>query len=474
MKKKTFLLTFILIFLLLGGMTTYQIYARYYSLNYEPVTYTETSSHLSNPYQGWYRIYGYTISDTAPIPTDNILAVGQGQNTPTIALIQINLRNYSHQEISAAGLEQLERLFAAWEQTDKQLIVRFLYDWNGKAKETEPDTFELVKTHMTQVADAVNSHKSCIYLLQGIFVGNCGEMNNSNYMSEEHMKELVNHLASVTDPDIFLSVRTPAHWRIVSKTFTPLEPACAFDGSVSSRLGLFNDGMLGSGNDLGTYGDKSLSLATDFKDKGTREEEISFQNSLCRFVPNGGEAVLENPYNDFEAAVTDLARMHVSYLNCDYDKAVLDKWKNASYNGDGCFQGVNGYDYIGEHLGYRYTLLSSGCSFDTWRDETATLSLTIKNSGFSVSYRKFTSLITLVNQSQESVLTLPLDSDNRFWASGESITLSVPIEIRSLPTGTYRIYYSLTDPVTDRQIQFANDLESPTHGYPLGTLTIDK
>lgn len=474
MKKKTFLLTFIPILLLLGGMTTYQIYARYYSVSYEPVTYTEVSSHLSNPYQGWYHIYGYTLSDTQPIPADNILAVGQGQNTPTIALIQVNLRNYSHQEISAAGLEQLERLFAAWEQTDKQLIVRFLYDWNGKAKETEPDTFELVKTHMTQVADAVNSHKNCIYLLQGIFVGNCGEMNNSNYMSKEQMEDLVNHLASVTDPDIFLSVRTPAHWRIVSRTFTPLEHTRAFDGSVSSRLGLFNDGMLGSGNDLGTYGDKSLSLATDFKDKGTREEEISFQNSLCQFVPNGGEAVLENPYNDFEAAVTDFSRMHVSYLNCDYDKAVLDKWKSSSYSGDGCFQGINGYDYIGEHLGYRYSFLSSGCSFDTWKDETATLSLTIKNSGFSVSYRKFNSLITLVNQSGESVLKLPLDSDNRFWTSGEGITLSVPLEIRSLPEGTYQVCCSMTDPVTNRQIQFANDLEASSHGYPLGSLTIGK
>lgn len=327
---------------------------------------------------------------------------------------------------------------------------------------------------MTQTADAVNSHKSCIYLLQGIFVGNCGEMNNSNYMSREHMEELVNHLASVTDPEIFLSVRTPAHWRTISQTYMPLENARAFDGSVSSRLGLFNDGMLGSGNDLGTYGDRSLSLAADFSDKGTREEEINFQNTLCQFVPNGGEAVLENPYNDFEAAVADLSRMHVSYLNCDYDSAVLDKWKNSVYNGDGCFKGVNGYDYIGEHLGYRYSFLSSGCSFDTWRDETATLSLTIKNSGFSVSYRNFTSIITLINEAGECVRQLPLDFDNRFLSSGDNVTLSVPIEIRSLPLGAYQICYSMTDPVTNRTIQFANNLENTAYGYSLGNLTIGK
>ncbi len=476
MKKKSTRLILILAFILLVpiGATAYHIYARYYQVSYEPEAYIEINTHLSNPYQGWYHIYGYTISDSEPIPVDNILAVGQGEDTPRIALIQVNLRNYSHQEISEAGLEQLDRLFDAWGQTDKQLLVRFLYDWDGKAKETEPDTFELVKTHMTQVSDSVNRHKNGIYLLQGIFVGNCGEMNNSNYMSKEHMEELVNHLAAITDPDIFLSVRTPAHWRIVSRKYTPLEDTQAFDGSVSSRLGLFNDGMLGSGNDLGTYGDKSLSLAEDFRDKGTREEEIAFQNTLCKYVPNGGEAVIENPYNDFEAAIADLSQMHVSYLNCDYDRAVLDKWQNNLYTGEGCFEGVNGYDYIGEHLGYRYSFLDSDCSFDTWKDENAAFSLTIENSGFSVSYRKFDSLVTLVNQSDESLTKIPLDSDNRFWTPGESVTISCPVEIRTLTPGSYQVFYSLTDPVTDRMIQFANNMNPSVHGYPVGTLTIAK
>ena len=269
-------------------------------------------------------------------------------------------------------------------------------------------------------------------------------------------------------------MRTPAHWRIVSRKYTPLEDTQAFDGSVSSRLGLFNDGMLGSGNDLGTYGDKSLSLAKDFRDKGTREEEIAFQNELCKYVPNGGEAVIDNPYNDFESAAADLSQMHVSYLNCDYDRAVLDKWRNSQYNGEGCFHGVNGYDYIGEHLGYRYSFAASDCAFDTWKDETAAFSFTIENSGFAASLRKFDSLVTLVSKSDGSIIKIPLDTDNRFWTSGGSVTLSCPIEIRALHSGTYQIFYSLTDPVTARQIQFATKGSVSTYGYLLGTLTVSK
>lgn len=45
-------------------------------------------------------------------------------------------------------------------------------------------------------------------------------------------------------------------------------------------------------------------------------------------VPNGGEVVLDNKYNDIDNAAKDLASMHVSYLNNAHDLAVINKWKN--------------------------------------------------------------------------------------------------------------------------------------------------
>lgn len=473
MKKKTcFFLLLLGVLLSAAAITGWQIYQQYCIVSYVPVTTKPCNRTLSNPYQGWYHIYGYTLSDTDELPLANIRDMKSAPDAPQLALLEINLRNYKDCPISDTGLARLDELFDTWSSTKKQLIVRFLYDWDGKAKETEPSELSMIRTHMSQIADSVNRHKDCIYLLQGIFVGNCGEMNQSNHMSKESMTALIHTLSDVIDSDIFLSVRTPAHWRIAAESFSPLSDTDAFNGTLPARLGLFNDGMLGSGNDLGTYGDTSLSFAQDFSDKGTREEELAFQDSLCQFVPNGGEVVLDNSYNDLTAAIPALSRMHVSYLNCDYDASVLDKWRNSSYRSDDCFDGVNGFDYIGQHLGYRYALISSDCSFDTWKDETATLTLAIENSGFANSLKYFRSAITLVPQNDGEPLVLSLSDDTRFWKSGSRSSISASLPVRELAAGGYLIYYSLTDPVTGQQIAFANELTAGAYGYEIGTLTV--
>ncbi len=478
MKKKRLLIipcALLLAALAAAGIAARQFYLeRYYVVSCQSAPYEDTARLLSNPYCGWYRIYGYALSDSAP-PDMEAMQKNIASDDNELVLLELNLRNYAASDISPTGLAQLESILSAWEASGKQLILRFLYDWDGKARETEPDDISVIKRHMEQAAKAVNRHKSCVYLLQGIFVGNCGEMNNSNYMAAEQMRELAAYLDSVIDKSIFLSVRTPAHYRAISQSFDPLPAEKAFSGAIEARTGLFNDGMLGSASDLGTYGETPLAEAADFNGKGTRAEEIAFQNALCQYVPNGGEAVLDNEYNDFPNAVADLREMHVSYLDCGYDLAVLEKWRGSSYGGDGCFHGGDGCSYIGAHLGYRYAFRSSDCSFDPFRDGTAAFSLTIENSGFANSYRPFSSVVTVLREDGSVCDAIPVRSDARLWKSGESVTLQVPLDVCAYKEGTYRIYYRLSDPALDgRTILFANTLSLSEYGYPIATLTVEK
>ena len=37
-----------------------------------------------------------------------------------------------------------------------------------------------------------------------------------------------------------------------------------------------------------------------------RMEELAFQEKLCSRVPNGGEVIIDNEYNDLECAIADL------------------------------------------------------------------------------------------------------------------------------------------------------------------------
>lgn len=445
----------------------------YYTISYQPGDYTISSQQLDNPYRGWYHIYGYALSDTKPINMDNIQKTIAKDNNQLV-LLEINLREYRDFEITSLGLSQLETLLLAWQDAGRQIIVRFLYDWNGKARETEPKDISIIKRHMEQTGELVNQYAKSIYLLQGIYVGNCGEMNNSDYMSKENLYALATHLHSIIDPGIYLSVRTPEHYRIVSQSSLPVAGEDAFSGEIAARTGLFNDGMLGSESDLGTYGEKPFEISEDFSGKGTRSEEIDFQNALCDYVPNGGEVVLDNEYNDLPNAVEDLKDMHVSYLDCGYDLHVLDKWRNDTYHGEDCFNGMDGYSYIGAHLGYRYAMRSSDCTFDSFHNTKATLSVTMENSGFSVGYRPFLSTVTIVRESGSICDTISVDTDNRLWKSGETATWTVPLDIRAYQAGNYRVYYRLFDPASNRNIQLANEAPIEKYGYYVGSFTVER
>ena len=474
MKKQLLKIGFILlmIFFLLGSIAFY-IFFHFVHMNYAPVSFSESARPLSNPYEGWYHIYGYTLSDDSTFSKSMVDKALKTDSSNRLVLLEINLKSYANSSISPSGLAELNAILSAWSSSDKQMIIRFLYDWDGKATQTEPKNINQILSHMNQICPILNSYASHIYLLQGIFVGNTGEMTSSAYMDETAMTKLMQTLSSLTDSSIFLSVRTPQHYRILNQTFTPLGSQKPYDGSLASRVGLFNDGMLGSANDLGTYGSGSLSNATSYLVKGNRSEEIAFQNILCQYVPNGGEVVSDNSYNDLPNAIKDLSAMHISYLDCDYDPAVLSKWKNTTYSGTDLFCGCRGFDYISRHLGYRYVLGKSSLDH-TFFSSKATFHLSIKNVGFSPCYKRLKPTLSLVNTDTHTVKCISLTTDNRTWQAGSTTAIRQSFSMKGLKKGTYHVYFSLKDSSANQMITFANTADLTTYGYCLGSLEITK
>ena len=468
MKKKIiiFFISFIL-FIIIGIKTNYF----YTELTYLPYTFSsnvpkEVRDFTQNPYNGFYNLYGYSLTDEDTSKAEIVARNITQKDNYSLCLLEINLKNFSNCAISENALTQLETIFSNCEAANKKLLLRFVYDWDGKAKETEPKNIEQIFAHMTQLSEYVNNHKNTIYIMQGIFVGNCGEMNNSNYMSKENMTALINHLNDCIDPSIYLSVRTPAHWRIINNITADQLTATLDKNKFARRLGLYNDGMLGSNIDLGTYGTASFENATLPEEKGTRQEEINFQNELCSFVPNGGECVLDNIYNDFENAISDLPQMHVSYLNSAYDANVLNKWKNSTYNGNDIFKGVNGYDYIEAHLGYRYVISNSSINLNASSQNTAAINFTIENKGFSPAYKQFKSNLKLINTITGEETVISLDFDNQTLNSNAAVSLTAAIDLKAISGGSYDIYYFMTDTTSNGNpcIIFANEgcnLEQP-------------
>ncbi|OUM70587.1 hypothetical protein PIROE2DRAFT_1106, partial [Piromyces sp. E2] len=168
-----------------------------------------------------------------------------------------------------------------------------------KTPEIEPDLTTIL-SHINQLSDIVYEYKDLIYIYQGAFVGTYGEMRGSEHLKIDELSLIIHALNELIDPSIFLSVRTPAFYRGLKDTFYANKNSYYnFDYSLfEKRMSLYNDGLFYNDDDYGTYKSKKVSdenkLDKNNYLKKYREKEVSFQNSLCLNVPNGGEAVYFN------------------------------------------------------------------------------------------------------------------------------------------------------------------------------------
>lgn len=212
MKKRAFSrILFSLLLLLFLILFAFLCICAFYHVSYTPEACTESADELSNPYIGFYSMYGYVLgNDTLsnlPDPDSN------PEETPGLVMLELNLRRFADQDLSDPALAQLDTILSSWQKHGNSMILRFLYDWDGKAKDSEPQSLDQILRHMDQTAAIVNRYTDSVFLIQGIFVGNCGEMNGSDHLSDEDCSILMQHLADVIDPSIFLSVRTPVQRR---------------------------------------------------------------------------------------------------------------------------------------------------------------------------------------------------------------------------------------------------------------------
>ncbi len=194
-----------------------------------------------------------------------------------------------------------------------------------------------------------------------------------------------------------------------------LSEAEAFDGSDAARIGHHDDCFLASADDDGTFVSDPLSLDQDYLAQETR------------FVPMGGETCAVNaPRSEWPSAAAELQRYHYSFLNEDFDRDVLDSW------------GPQNLDEVSRRLGYRFVLESSRVVDGA----AASVSVTLRNDGWAAPVTSRPVQIVLTGA--QGRIVVPVDADARAWASGDEVTLDVPLG--AVPAGEYRVALALPAP----------------------------
>ena len=458
----------LLIIILYFGTVTLRNYQR--DIQMESYVFTESARELKNPGRGFYNLYRFMITDENTNYWKQVKEFYKTDEKTSLTLVEINLQNYRDGEISSAGLNNITYLFQALEDTGKQLIVRFVYDWDGENELHEPETIDIILRHMEQLEEVLREADSQIFILQGLFIGNWGEMNGTKYYNEEALLQLTEKLMDVTDPSVYLAVRTPFQWRTITG-IENISDRTFRNHPFAGRLSLYNDGMLGNATDYGTYQVSGL----QGEELSVRERELKFQEELCSRVPNGGEVIHDNRYNDFENAIKDLSTMHVTYLNAVHDPEVLDKWRKVKITENGCFQGMDGYTYIERHLGYRLLIKETGFSY-SFLANSVQIDVTMKNVGFAPLYSEAEAGLLLYDKRQDTCLLYEMKGDLHELTGGndseKTMRLVADIPLDKLAHGEYEVYFFVTDLSSEQRISLANGQDAEEYGYCIGKIEL--
>ncbi len=435
---------------------------------FRPFPLKEETGFLGNPYRGFYaicRLYAQSlILDEKNIPVTEY----QPPAEHTLVLLEINLQHFSDQMLSAQALENIHTAFRHFADMNMAMIVRFVYDWEGQGALKEPASLSIILQHMGQLSPLLMQYGSHIYILQGLFIGSWGEMHNTRYTAQRHLIALAEQLAACSSPHTYIAIRCPNQWRTIFRCYSPLSLGEARRSGMQSRFCLFNDAIMGSETDMGTYGTLSRSVSTSYSDKLNRYDEILFQSQLCRYVPNGGEVLHASSLNDFKPAVRTLEAMRISYLNCNYDRAVLDKWAKG-HTAPHPFKKHSDLDYISARLGYRFALQKSEVHI---AQNQLTLRLNLSNQGFAPCYRPLQVKLLLTDSEGRILAAHSVDADTRAWLPETPIAFSAAFTVPEMVLEQKCLLaLQLYDPLLNVSIRLCNTPSLPFLINPIGEIS---
>lgn len=405
------------------------------SFTFSKADLVECEGAVRNPGCGWYHLYTF---DAAKMDEPLYFACEEEE----LVLLRINIGAFSFCTIPQEAMVWIQKILAFFQERKKGMVLRFAYDLEGKGLEREPSSIKMVQEHMRQLGGAIRNFSDDVYAVQGILVGNWGEMHGSRYLTPGGFQILVHTMLDALEGVCPLAVRRPSQWRELTKNWTEEE---------KERLTLYNDGIFGSETDLGTYG--TLAMETPGQKPQSREAELAWQNAAMHRHFCGGEAVQRADGTQIISvaeAEKDLEKMHISYLNSTYDLRLLEQWKEETVDG------ISGIEEIGKHLGYRFVVENveirpvQECTVWKTEEYVVQVEITLENRGFA----EMTEPADCYLETEDGE-KISMDTDPRTWNSREKTILRQTIKLPAAPE-QQRLFLALYRRRDERPILFAN------------------
>ena len=451
----------------------------------DSITFTETTDTLLNPGMGYTSTLWYRC---APGKT-------QVQNpTGALVLMFVDIGAFSSGENGTAddagnytpGIDYPldDTFFAAMRGTLENcrangctVALRFRYDDDG-TRDPEPATFDMLKSHIRQIDESglLRDFSDILMYVESGFVGCYGEQWGGKYCSLEQKAELLDLLLDIVPDPIPVTVRTPnifAKWAGISAA--ELADWTSEPGSRAARVGLYDDGYMGSDSDLGTYSDRAAETAW----LGRQTVSSYFGGEFS------GNLEFAQKYDTYlpQNAIPEMYRTHLSYINSNIFALYQNYTFGAEYDVSGvdnsAYYGVDVRKFIRDHLGYRFVLRSADIPGTVQQGGTLSLQFSVENTGFANPIRAQRAELLLEKDGQYLRTEIPVDS--RQWrsctVSEEAVSAVLP---GGIEPGQWNVLLKLSVGDNDvaqvnlRSVQLANaGIWQPALGANrIGTVTV--
>ena len=340
----------------------------------QDLNYEESIEEISNPDQGFYRPVYVKINENGAMYNKDVI------NSQTqlyhlrcdISAFSEAVNKAADKPVTDEALKGLDALLFFLKENDKNAIVRFAYDPGYSGSADKEPALDVMLGHVESVCSVLNRYVNTVTAIETGLIGPWGEMHTSAAANPAHITPIINAFLTAAS-EIPVLVRTPEMiYNYINVSEDKVEEISISPDEKAYRLGLYNDGYLGSESDLGTY--------------SNRERDINFLSVQNAHLPFGGEVTVpDSPLHNIEACLPEMNKIHLSYLNTEWDNRVIEKWKKTFYT-EACglekqYYNKTAFTYIQNRLGYRFVLKNSVFTYSA-TSEKLNVRLKLQNLGF--------------------------------------------------------------------------------------------
>jgi hypothetical protein len=408
------------------------------------VTYASTSNIIPNPEKGFYHYTSTGSSGGYNLLNQTTIAGYRTNENITVIQRQFFLRDFiTGIPINSTYLTNMQTDFNRIRAAGAKVIVRFTYTSSSSYTVFQPTKAQIL-AHIRQLAPVINRNKDVIVAIQAGFIGKYGEwyytgsseFGNADYTiytatQWANRKAVMDAMINSFNISIPLQVRyVYAKQKMYGNTYV-------------GRIGFYNDAFLAN------YGDSGTFLVSGSQGVPSAADVTYWQNSTVNNLVSGETNILNTPRTDCTNATLEMNKFNWSLINKDYFPTVITNWQT-----NGCFTTIQ------KSIGYDFRLNSSNIT-------NGVLTINMGNYGYANLFRDRKAYLVCKNTTTNVNYSFLIDASIKNCVT-TSYNIVTNLTALGLPTGTYKLYLNLPDPLISNKlysIQTSNLNTWTTEGF---------